>query len=403
MKLKYTLLILMTLFMIACQPLVDEPISIVNISDEDLNISDNETQIQNEILNETQVVETIDESLAGYTITVTEGELAKIPVQVVDPDGDPVTLTISEPFNEDGLWLTQLGDEGRYLVRLQASDGILTTTEYVLVNVLRANRPPVIECPRNITVTETEIVTLNCNIVDPEGHQFSVRYDGWMTQSTRNTTFGDRGSHTVIVRATDELGASSSKEVTVNVQRLNRPPVIKSIGPTEVTETETIRLDVRASDPDGDELTITYGEPFDENGFWTPDFDDRGTYNVSVFVSDGETTVQETFALTVNARNRPPVFEEISPITVFEGETVRIPINAFDPDGRDLIISYDGWMNSRTRTTTYDDAHPNGCPERGCTATYFTTVTVSDGELSTSQVVEINVVDRNRPPEFIFG
>ena len=223
-----------------------------------------------------------------------------------------------------------------------------------------------------------------------------------MTSRVKQTDFGDRGSYTVIVRATDEKGASNSAEIIVNVERLNRPPTVQSLSDKSVLETQTIVLDVVASDPDGDSLQITYSEPFDQDGVYTPDFGDRGTYNVSVTVSDGDAAVVETFTLTVDAKNRPPVLEPIEPITVFEGETVRIPINAYDPDGHDLIISYSGWMNSRTYTTTYDDAHPNGCNERGCTATYYTTVTVSDGELSTSQEVEINVVDRNRPPVFVY-
>lgn len=392
MKYKY-MLIFLVVAMIACQPIIDEPVSMPNATL-------NDTTTEQEEQNQTQQV---DETLASYRLTVTEGELARIPLNVYDPDGDDVRVTVQEPFNQDGFWLTQIGDEGRYLIQLQASDGLITTTEYVLVDVLRANRPPIVECPNTINVTETENVTINCNIVDPEGHDFVISYEGWMTSRVRETTFGDRGTHTVIVRATDEKGASSSSEVTVNVARLNRPPVVEALSDKTVAETETIRLNVVASDPDGAPVQITFSEPFDENGVFTPDFGDRGTYNVSVTVSDGQASTVETFSLTVTARSRPPVLEPIAPITVFEGETVRIPINAYDPDGNDLIISYSGWMNSRTYTTTYDDAHPNGCNERGCTATYYTTVTVSDCELSTSQEVQINVVDRNRPPVFIFN
>ncbi len=383
MKYKYVLFLIVIL-VVACQPINEDPMSLLN-----------ETELNNETIN-------AQEQLAAYRLTVTEGELASIPVTAVDPDGGDVTITFGEPFNEDGLWLTELGDEGRYLVRLQASDGILTTTEYVLVEVLRANRPPVIECPTTIRVVETETVELNCNIVDPEGHDFEVAIMGWMNSETKETTYGDSGSHTVIVRAVDEKGAANSAEINVVVDRLNRPPQVEPIPNQEVLETETLVLEVSAQDPDGDMLEIIYSEPFDEFGRYTPDFGDRGTYNSSVIVSDGFDQVIETFEVTVLAKNRPPVLEPIEPITVYEGETITIPVNAYDPDGDDLIISYSGFMNSRTYTTTYDDAYPNGCNERGCTAVYYTVVTVSDGQLETSREVEINIIDRNRPPVFIF-
>jgi hypothetical protein len=392
-KYKTYVLILLAVVMVACQPITEDLISVP-----ELNLSETE---QNETQQETQNT-TVDESRASYRITVTEGGLARIPVTAFDPDGGQVTIRFEQPFNQDGLWLTKLGDEGRYLIRLQATDGILTTTEYVLVDVLRANRPPVVECPREVNVTETQNITINCNIVDPEGDDFTVRYEGFMNSSLKQTTYGDAGAYTVIVRATDEKGASNSAEVTVNVEKLNRPPVIQFIEDQSVLETETLSLNVVASDPDGDALNITFSEPFNQDGTYTPEFGDRGQYNVTVTVSDGSLQVQESFSLTVMPKNRPPVLEPIAPITVLEGETVRIPINAYDPDGDDLIISYRGFMNSRTYTTTYEDAYPNGCNERLCTATYYTTVTVSDGELEASQTVEINVVDRNRPPVFVF-
>ena len=115
----------------------------------------NVTSVANETNNSTQV----DESKASFKITGTEGELIRIPVKAVDPDGDFLEYKFSEPFNVEGLWLTKIGDEGKYLVKVSVSDGFLSTSEYVLIDVLRANRPPQLECPKTITVQETETVT----------------------------------------------------------------------------------------------------------------------------------------------------------------------------------------------------------------------------------------------------
>ncbi|MFT4311356.1 MAG: Ig-like domain-containing protein [Candidatus Woesearchaeota archaeon] len=388
-------------FLVACQPFEYEPqVSIIDELDE--IVEQNEEFLIN-TTNQTISNQTIDASRAAYKITGVEGDLIRIPVRAIDPDGGPVELSFSEPFNEQGLWLTTIGDEGRYLVQVSAYDGFVTSREYVLVEVQRANRPPVIDCPSTIRVQETQTVNIECNIFDVEGHEFNVSYEGWMNSSTKQTTFGDRGEHQVLVRATDELGATATKEIRVVVNRTNRAPIIENLQNKQVQETQTIALNVTAYDPDGDNISIMYSEPFDQNGVFTPDFGDRGTYNVTVTATDGELSATETFTLTVIARNRAPVIEEIAPITVNEGQIVSIPVNAYDPDGDDVVISFSGWMNSSEYQTTYDDAHPLGCDERGCTATYFVTVTASDGQLETSRTVQINVVDVNRPPQFIFG
>ena len=395
MKKIILLLTLALVFVAACE--YQEPISVP--------VEENDLDEFNETINETddlEELEGINESKATYKITATEGDLVEIPVQALDPDGGDVSLTFGEPFNEEGLWLTEIGDEGRYLVQVTATDGLLTTSEYVLVEILRANRPPVVECPDNITVQETETVRIDCNIYDEDGDALNVTYQGWMNSSSKETDFGDRGEHLVVVSATDGE-ATTTANITVFVDAKNRPPVIEPIGDIEVLETESLNITPNITDPDGDDVTFEFSEPFLPNGTLITDYEDRVNYNVTLTATDGELTATESFELEILAKNRPPVLEEIEPIYVDEGEVVEIPVNAYDPDGEDLIISFSGWMNSSTRQTTHEDAYPNGCDERGCTATYYTTVTVSDGTLETSQEVEINVRDVNRPPEFIWG
>ena len=395
--------------------MVQDPVSLpVGLeANESENVQDQNHTNQQDLVVDNDIPTVEDTSLATYRVRGVEGELIRIPISAFSPDGVPVSLSFSAPFNEQGLWLTEIGNEGRYLVEVRADDGILVSTEFVLVEVLRANRPPVIDCPPVFEVNEGETVNLNCNIFDLEGDDITVNYEGWMTSQFRNTTFGDAGTHSVFIRANDGQ-QESLKEVEVVVNKVYRAPVIESLAgfsleeldsgvTVSVQETETLTLDVQAFDPDGGDVTVTFSEPFDQNGVFTPEFGDRGTYPAYVILDDGMKQTTYNFTLVVEGRNRPPVLQPIAPITVYEGEVVNIPVTATDPDGDNVVVSFSGWMDSATYQTTYDDAHPLGCPERGCTATYIVTVTASDGSLETSQDVEINVIDRNRPPEFVFG
>ena len=382
----------LSLLFVACQVDVDN----------DLEIPITNKTVEEPVIEPGVEPRPIDVSKAAYTLRAVEGELVRIPVQAYDPDGGDVHLTFEEPFNEEGLWLTEIGDEGQYLVRVSVTDGLLTTSEYVLVIIERANRPPVVECPERVVVQETETVSLDCNIFDEDGDPVIVSYDGWMRSSTKETDYGDAGNYSVVVRARD-AEHEVTRIIEVVVERKNRPPVIEPIGELRVMETETIVVEPVVYDPDGDDVTLSFSEPLGEDGSWTPAFGDRGEYEVVVTAFDGQDYSAETFTLVVERRNRAPVIKPIDPITVWEGETVNIDVQAYDPDGDDITISYSGWMNSSEYTTTFDDAHPLGCDEPGCTATYFVTVTVSDGVLETNEVVEVNVRDRNRPPQLIFG
>ena len=63
-----------------------------------------------------------------------------------------------------------------------------------------------------------------------------------------------------------------------------------------------------------------------------------------------------------------------------------------DPEGDELTISYAGWMNTNTFTTTYESQ-----------GTHVVTITASDGINTAKKDVTVIVNDVNRPPEFGSG
>lgn len=75
-------------------------------------------------------------------IAVKEGETVKIEPELVDLDGDEVTLSISEPVGKDGVWTTGYTDHGDYLITVTADDGKDTVTKEIRVFVEDVNMPP---------------------------------------------------------------------------------------------------------------------------------------------------------------------------------------------------------------------------------------------------------------------
>jgi hypothetical protein len=325
----------------------------------------------------------------GIIVQVTEGDLVQLKPEAVDPDGDKIVYYFSAPLDKNGKWQTKEGDAGKYPATVIASDWKTNTSQDIIIIVNKANKAPVIECPKDVTVKEGELIKLDCNIYDPEGESIIVEYSGFMKSSTYETTYDDAGEYTVQIIAKDKEKETESV-VKIKVVDVNRPPVIGEIA-DEITgvETDVITLNPQVSDPDGNKITLTYSEPFDNKGVWKTKIGDAGTYKVSIVASDGKSTNKKEVTVVIAQKNTAPVLKTINDIIVSEGATVTIPIDATDREGDKLEVTVKGWMNSATYATTYVDA-----------GEYSVTVVVSDGEYTTDQTFKVTVLDSNRAPVF---
>jgi hypothetical protein len=158
-------------------------------------------------------------------IMIKEGQKATIKANADDPDGDTVTITYDFPFDDAGVWQSEVGDAGEYEVLVTASDGELEAETTVMVTLESVNRPPVIVLESPIVVQEGDTVTLSPEITDNEGDEVRVSYSGWMTANTKETGYGDSGNHKVEIVARDTAGNEERLEIIVSVEDVNRPPI----------------------------------------------------------------------------------------------------------------------------------------------------------------------------------
>ena len=395
-SMKHTLLIGMAL-LLALAACTAQPLNGENATSNHTPISmENDTAPTEEpVLNTTNETSTPSDSQYAARVRATEGDFIQLNTRAVDPDGGEVTLSFQSPFNNEGQWQTEVGDAGEYDVRITASDGREETTITIQVIVDELNLPPSIQGPDVIEVDEGERINLNIyNITDPEGDELVVSYSGWMSSSTRTTDFGDAGEYTVRIIAEDTAGNEVFKEVTIIVNHVNRPPVL-TIEETTIVATEGDRVRIRASaeDPDGDDVNISYEQPFNQQGIWVSEVGDEGTYTITVTATDGVDTVSEEVTVTLERRNRPPVIIVDDPIIVNEGETLDLNdyLTITDPDGGEVDVTFSGWMNTSTRELGFEDA-----------GTYTVTVTATDeDDLVTRVDLNVEVRDVNRPPVFV--
>jgi len=68
----------------------------------------------------------------------------------------------------------------------------------------------------------------------------------------------------------------------------------------EVNEGDLVKLDVIASDKDGDNLFTSFTGPLNSQGEWQTSIGDKGEYSVTVTLSDGQETTSENIKIIVN-------------------------------------------------------------------------------------------------------
>jgi hypothetical protein len=169
------------------------------------------------------------------------------------------------------------------------------------------------------------------------------------------------GNAQIIVTADDNVSGTVSDTFVVTVTAApNQPPVLTPISDQVVSVGDTLNVGVSATDPDGDNITLTTpGLPafgiFTDNGDGTgtitfnPQVSDTGQYSVTVVAADdGTPSLSDTtdFLLTVNPSNNPPVVANPLPdttIQVTDPPVVRDleapPVVFSDPDSDPLSYS----------------------------------------------------------------
>ncbi|MBN1644800.1 hypothetical protein JW851_02005 [Candidatus Woesearchaeota archaeon] len=247
-------------------------------------------------------------SIKEKTIVVSEGEKITLSATATDPDGDEVKISYTG-WMTGPVKTTDYRDAGEHTVIVTASDGKEKTQEEIKVVVENVNRGPRIEAITDIVITEGDKITIEPKATDPDGDEINFVYSRPVDPTgVWRTAEGDSGKYRITVTATDgELEDQTSFYIVV--ESLNKPPIITV--PTEmitVDEGELVSINAEITDPENDEMTITYTGWMTTDTYMT-DYEDQGTHQVTIKATDGVNTAEKEITIIVNDVNRAPVFE----------------------------------------------------------------------------------------------
>jgi hypothetical protein len=317
----------------------------------------------------------------------------------------------------------------QHVLTVEVSDGELTDTAVVTIDVSNANEAPVasdIAGGVNENLAGGQVIgTLGVSDADAGdsfGYAitagnglgfFAIDTNGQVT-TTSALDFETASGYALTVTVTDAGGLSDTAQVNVTVNNVNEAPTASNASGSvaEDGSAGAVIGTVATSDPDGDNLSyqITGGNgsghfAIDSNGQVTTtgalDHEAASQHVLTVEVSDGEFT--DTAQVTVNVTdvNEAPTASNASGSVAENGSAGAVigTVATSDPEGDSLtyqITAGNGSghfaIDSNGQVTT------TGALDHEAASQHVLTVEVSDGELTDTAQVTVDVTDVNEAP-----
>jgi hypothetical protein len=306
-------------------------------------------------------------------------------------------------------------------MRVSVTDGAVTTSELVTITVGEVNVAPVLAPIGAKAINEeTELrFTISGSDVDDPAQTLLYSATGLPTGAAFDPTTREfvwtpteaqgPGSFVVTFSVSDGI-VTTSELVTITVNEVNVAPILVPIGAKSVNELTELRFTISATDTDLPAQLLTFsasglptGATFDvttQEFIWTPtEAQGPGSYTVTFSVTDGVVTTSELVTITVNEVNVAPVLAPIGARTVNEETELRFTISGSDVDDptQTLLYSATGLptgaaFDPTTREFVWTPTEAQG------SGSYIVTFAVTDGVVSTSELVTITVNEVNVAP-----
>jgi hypothetical protein len=353
--------------------------------------------------------------------------LAEIQPQAVEENVPlAVNLQGSDPDNEDQnslqysakqlpegatlegtnlAWTPTYEQSGDYTIEFSLSDGKISDSKSVAITVNHVNRPPTVEPIEPKMVDENKLIEFKIIGADPDKEDAGT-YTLSATQLPQGAVFTPETATFSWTPTFDQA------EVTVN--HVNRTPVLNPVAAQTTDENVPLSVVIPAGeDPDTEDVqkqvynaeNLPEGATFDPKTrtlIWTATYDQSGTYEIPISLTDGEFTVTQNLSITVSHINRPATLEDIPAQSVDENQPITITVVSNDPDSEDqgkLQLTASNLPQGATFNTANGEV--TWTPTYDQSGSYADiTVSVKDpAGLGIDKTFAITVNNVNRPPE----
>jgi hypothetical protein len=382
-------------------------------------------------------------SLGSYEID--QAETLLVALSASDPDGDSIFLSLwnypTPPRNcsvidsGNGTGVLKFAPDytqaGIFLVNVRATDrrDSYIRTAYIFVNDLGNQQPTLNHIPDTLSVIEGETLAVNIISTDPDSTRDSIYVQGLPRYATMDyhgdgtatfrfaPFFNQSGNYPLLFVVVDPQGLADSQQVMLRVIEAGiQRPALSNITNKTVGENGNLTFGVSATDADSTIpiLRAKYLPPNatfidSANGrgafIFNPSYYQSGSYGVLFRALDAQdTNFVDSLSVNIIVQNvnQPPVIYPAGPFSVMEGDSLHFLVRAFDPDSVFPILRQ---ASALLNSAFYDSGNGVGLfsfhpdfNQSGNRSVVFRAMDRQDTTVSRTTMVQVNVIDYNRPP-----
>ena len=381
-------------------------------------------------------------SPSSFSVEENQTLIGAVTVTDVDSDESLITFSISGAnlsISSDGILsfnrAPDYESQSQYTATITASDGLNTSSQEIIINILNVIEPPYFVSPTNFSVEENQDRVGVIQAWDVETSSsitsFSVSGDEFLFDEQSVLRFAQLPDYedkslyygTLTAIAPDNR-PGATQDITVTITDTNDAPYFSDwrddnyeliASPDFVVDegfdtTKYIGA-FRPKDQDGDETTFSIsGDEIKIAGYDklyfvnTPDFETKAFHQGVLTISDGELSTTQEFTVTIrDLDDTAPVFTSNHTFSVPEDQTEIGTVTATDVDTDDSLINFSisgsELLLSSEGVLTFVSA-----PDYETKSSYTATVTATDGTNSSTQdiIVEVTDIDDNENSAPIF-
>lgn len=385
--------------------------------------------------------------MTSQSITIVEDQPLSLDfLSATDADGDPVTIRIltgpqhGQVLNwpTSGVYDPSRDYAGTDSITFVANDGTVDSDPATLtITIQNINDPPLPDTAEFTTLEDTP-VSVTLTAYDPDNDPLSFALTGTASSGTATLTgsnavftpsFGKTGYAYFDYAASDGVYWSTGR-VVVNIISVEDVPEAYSQSATTFEDTQlsltlvgfdgdldAVTFNI-ASQPAHGTISIVTSQPVTTEYpagaqaeiLYTPDADYNGTDSFTFTTSDGKgNSSPATVSITINAVNDPPTLATIAGLQFPEdsaAQTINLTGISAGPDGeaQSLSVTVESSNPALTGNPSVSYTTPNSTgtisftPTANANGQATITVTVSDGQLTTSRSALVDVSPVNDAP-----
>ncbi len=356
-------------------------------------------------------------------------------VNASDPDGDNITYNVSSNNEFPSLSINSTTglmnfsltkcDSGNHTVTVIIRDSLNATNQtsflFEVINI--PSYPSIAQITQNATRINKNfsmIITaydddLNCpgdNLNFTINSTYSGKFSIHNINSTNNymanfTAYSNEtGNYSILIRVTDSYGLSDNVTLVFSFTQ-NHPPIIYD-DVIVANATMNFVYQLNATDQDSDDLIFNYSTNITDfymspSGLinFTPLSNETGNHTLYVNVTDGVNTTEKNITFTIRLPNHAPALV-IDDLNATAGVLFSYQINASDVDNDSLSFYYNFIGTTLQSFQMNSTGFINFTANASEIGVYTLNISVSDGELSNSSIINLTVYWQNHNPTITY-